>query len=59
VSQSQQPVYDAAALAAYLQQLPALHSIHVAGQLVGSQQAVEQLQQAAQGLSSCGLPVRL
>jgi hypothetical protein len=59
VSKSQQPVYDAAALAACLQQLPVLQSLHVAGQLVGSQQAVEQLQQAARGLSSCGLPVKL
>jgi hypothetical protein len=37
VSKSQQPVYHAAALAACLQQLPALQSLHVAGQLVGSQ----------------------
>ncbi|WIA32811.1 hypothetical protein OEZ86_005993 [Tetradesmus obliquus] len=54
--QSQLPAYDAAALAACLRQLPLLQSLHVVGRLVGGQQAVTELQEAVQGLSSCGLP---
>jgi hypothetical protein len=49
----QPPTFKAAALAACLQQLTGLQSLHVVGRLVGGQQAIVQLQQAVQGLTSC------